>query len=153
VCLKLRCWGENFDLKWRNLERKMHGEEINVFCYSWHITGLSHEGNEMNGARSTHFSSSPFKVILHNARNYLSVIGVIHLFCSYIYCIDVHCYHMNTCDKIGTTIFTVTVVINTSAIHYWILNRKHKQLCLYVVYYNPCSITLLKWKDLVTYSN
>jgi hypothetical protein len=88
---------------------------MNVFCYSRRITGLSHEGNEMNGARSTHFSSSPFRVILHNARNYRSIIGVIRLFCSYIYCIDVHCYCMNNCDKIGTT---VTIVINTSSIYY-----------------------------------
>jgi hypothetical protein len=149
LCLKLRCWGETFDLKWRNLERKMYGEEMNDFYYSWHITGLSHEGNEMNGARSTHFSSSPFRVILHSARNHRSIIGVMCLFCSYC----VHFYRMNTCDKIGTTISTVTIVINTSPIHYWIHIRKHKQLCLHVVHFNPYSITLLKWKDLATYSN
>jgi len=80
---------------------------------------LSHEGNEMNGARSTHFSSSPFRVILHSARNHRSIIGVIRLFCSYC----VHCYRMKTCDKIGITISTVTIVINSSPIHYWILIR------------------------------
>lgn len=98
----------------------------------------------MNGARSTNFSSSQFKVILHNVRNYRSIIVVIRLFCSYIYCIDVHCYRRNTSDNIGTIVFTVTVAINTSPMYYWILNRKHKQLCLYVVTCNPFSVTLLK---------
>jgi len=153
LCLKLRCWGENFDLKWRNLERKNARRRDEWFYYSWHITGLSHEGNEMKGARSTHFSSLPIRVILHSARNCCSNIGVIRLFCSYIYCIDVHCFCMNTCDKIVTNIFTVTIVINTSPVRYWILNRKHKQLCLHVVHYNPCSITLLKWKNFATCSN
>jgi hypothetical protein len=100
MCLKLRCWGKNFDLKCKNLEGKNARGRDEYFCYSWHITGLSNEGNEMNDAHSTHFWSSTFRVILNNALNYRSFIGVIRLFCSYIYCIDVHCYRMDTCDKI-----------------------------------------------------
>jgi len=40
--LKLRCWGENFDLKWRNLERK-NSRRIDEFfllfmTYYWIVT-------------------------------------------------------------------------------------------------------------------